>query len=379
MRITGVWRAAFASRAARRRRPARCRGSNLPCPGLHRLRRAAGSGPRSGRGGTPLSNTSRKGAADRVYPGTGQLAGTAEPRPLRRGQRQGRRDPQPVEASIAEAAKPVLGDTLGVNYVVSDKVKGSITIQTTKAIPREALLEMFEMMLAGEGAAIVVEQGIYRIVPPSEAVAAAPLRGKGRSYAALPGVSTQIIPLQYVAAAEMERIVKSIAPQCQPPEDRRGPQSAGGLGHARRPRRHHGRRQRVRRRLDEGHVVRPVSRRIRRPRGDRPGTRHRVRQRPGRPEQGHRAVRPQPAPEVGPGHHLSPRIPEERPRPGCAASTWPRRRRSRCSSIPSAPPCSRARPAAAEGLRPAGPGRRKRAAPRLPTLINRPSRAAPAD
>ena len=40
-------------------------------------------------------------------------------------------------ASIAEAARLVLGDTLGVNYVVSDKLKGSITLQTTKPVPEK--------------------------------------------------------------------------------------------------------------------------------------------------------------------------------------------------------------------------------------------------
>ena len=67
------------------------------------------------------------------------------------------------------------------------------------------------MMLAGEGAAIVVDQGIYRVVPSAEAVAGAPLRGGGSRR--VPGVGAHVIPLRYVAAAEMERIIKSIAPQ----------------------------------------------------------------------------------------------------------------------------------------------------------------------
>src|SRR5262249_22831858 len=117
-----------------------------------------------------------------------------------------------VEASIPEAAKSVLGDVLGVTYTVSDKLKGSVTIQTAKAIPREALLEVFEDVLRSEGAAIVVQQGTYRILPTNEAVASAPLKGAGTKYRRMPGVTTQVVPLQYVAAAEMERILKAIAP-----------------------------------------------------------------------------------------------------------------------------------------------------------------------
>jgi predicted permease len=160
--------------------------------------------------GTPLSTPAQEAVGDRVYPGTGQLTGRPEPRPLPANGKDG----VVINlsgASIAEAARLVLGDTLGVNYVVSDKLKGSITMQTTKPVPREALLELFEMMLAGEGAAIVVDKGIYRVVPSAEAVAGAPLRVGGARR--VPGMSTQIIPLQYVSAAEMERIVKSISPQ----------------------------------------------------------------------------------------------------------------------------------------------------------------------
>ena len=118
-------------------------------------------------------------------------------------------------ASVAEASRLILGELLRVNYVVSDKVKGSITIQTVRPIPRAGLLEVFESLLRTEGAAIVVENGLHKVVPAAEAINAAPLRGRGPSLRRGPGVSTQILPLQYVAAAEMERILKAIAPQAQ--------------------------------------------------------------------------------------------------------------------------------------------------------------------
>ena len=162
--------------------------------------------------GTPLSTPAREVAGNRIAPGNGQLTGTTESRPLPAGGK----DDVSVNlsgASIAEAAKLVLGDTLRVTYVVSDKLKGSITLQTATPIPREALLELFEMMLGGEGAAIVVDKGIYRVVPSAEASAVAPLRVGGGRTRRVPGVGTHVIPLRHVAAAEMERIVKSISPQ----------------------------------------------------------------------------------------------------------------------------------------------------------------------
>ena len=171
-----------------------------------------GTGPASTPSGVPLAKTSAKDAADHVVLGTGQFAGNAELRPIGGVNGKDGVTLNLVDASVAEAARSILGDTLGLNYSVSERVKGAITIQTTKAIPRDALLETFEVILRGEGAAIVVEQGIYRIVPTSDAIASARLRGKGSSYRRTPGVSSQIVPLQYVAAVEMERILKAIAP-----------------------------------------------------------------------------------------------------------------------------------------------------------------------
>jgi general secretion pathway protein D len=173
---------------------------------------AAGpTGSPSTHSGAPLAKISPGGGADEVV-GTGQLTGQPLPRPIESTSKDGGVTLNLVDASVAEAAKSILGDVLGVNYAVSEKVKGTITMQTAKAVPKEALLEIFETVLRGEGAAIVVQQGLYRIVPTNDAVASAPLLGKGANYRRTPGVSAQVLPLRHVAAAEMERIIKAIAP-----------------------------------------------------------------------------------------------------------------------------------------------------------------------
>ena len=211
MPITSLWRvmlvvAAAAATAACTLPWQQLALPNPPPPG-------PGQPPKIAQGGAPLAKTSAKGDGDQVLSGTGNFTGNPEPRPPA-GVANGQDGItlNLVDASVAEAAKSILGDALGLNYVVSERAKGSITIQTTKAIPKDALLEVFEVVLRGEGIAIVVEQGIYRLVPASEAIASAPLRARGINNRRLPGVSTQVIPLRYVAAAEMERIVKAVAP-----------------------------------------------------------------------------------------------------------------------------------------------------------------------
>src|SRR5262245_51655962 len=161
-------------------------------------------------GGAPLANISGKRGPDEIV-GTDQLTGQPVARPAVSATRQGA-TLNIVEASIPEAAKSILGDVLGVPYTVSDRVKGAVTIQTARAVPKEALLQIFEDVLRGEGVGIVVQQGTYRVLPIGDAVAAAPLKGRGIQYRRMPGVTTHVVPLQFVAAAEMERILKAIAP-----------------------------------------------------------------------------------------------------------------------------------------------------------------------
>lgn len=114
-------------------------------------------------------------------------------------------------ASIQELASTVLGDVLKVNYAVAEGVKGSITLKTVNPIPRQDLLATFESLIRAEGAALVVENGLYRIVA-AEGGGAAGIVRRGRA-GGTAGLGNEIIPLRYVAAEEMQRILTSLAPQ----------------------------------------------------------------------------------------------------------------------------------------------------------------------
>ncbi len=188
--------------------------------------------------GTPMSNpASQPPDTNRLYEGSGTFARTA-------WSAQSTADPAPAtaqpstppvaggtpadpasqttkdgitlnlaNASVAEAAKTVLGDVLGATYIVSDKVNATITLRTAHPVDKAALLEIFEAVLRAENIAIVSDGGIYKIVPSSEAAASgAPFRRRGDSREASLGVSSEIVPLRFVAAAEMERILRSAAP-----------------------------------------------------------------------------------------------------------------------------------------------------------------------
>jgi general secretion pathway protein D len=119
-----------------------------------------------------------------------------------------------VDAPIPDAARAVLGDILGVNYTVDSRIKGSVTIATTRPVRQDAVLDIFNAVLRGQGAQVVANGELYKVVPSSEVAAAGArvrVRGDGRGFG--PGAQVYVVPLKYVAAAEMEQVLKSVAPE----------------------------------------------------------------------------------------------------------------------------------------------------------------------
>jgi general secretion pathway protein D len=116
-----------------------------------------------------------------------------------------------VEAPIAQAAKQILGDIMGYNYLVDPRVQGQITLQTSNPVSKDMLLEILETSLAVNHAAIVKRNGRYDIVPETEALKSAPSIDVSGLRAEGPGVRLQVIQLRYIAADEMKGILDPIA------------------------------------------------------------------------------------------------------------------------------------------------------------------------
>lgn len=107
-------------------------------------------------------------------------------------------------ADIREVAKTVLADILNESYIVDPKVSGTISLRTVRPLPKEALLTTLETLLKMNGASIVKENGIYKILPNNTLKGSISPRQGGK----LSGYSVQIIPLQYVGAREMAKILE---------------------------------------------------------------------------------------------------------------------------------------------------------------------------
>ena len=170
----------------------------------------------NGRPGIPLADAADPAAKEpRVYQGSGLFTAQANGSDPVSGRAQSKVDGNGVTlnlvgASVQEMSKTVLGDILQLNYTVSDKVKASITLSTAQPVSKEDLLKIFESILRSEGIAISVENGVYRVIPADAPGGGAKWAARGARQV---GTATAIVPLRYVSAAEMERVLKAVAPQ----------------------------------------------------------------------------------------------------------------------------------------------------------------------
>jgi general secretion pathway protein D len=109
---------------------------------------------------------------------------------------------------IASVAKIVLGDILGVGYVIDPRVQGNISLSSGRPIPKTDVVFALENALRLVGVALVRDDTGYRLMPQSDAV------GVGTADAAdrmTPGYGTTIVPLQYVSAQTVIKLVDSFA------------------------------------------------------------------------------------------------------------------------------------------------------------------------
>lgn len=115
---------------------------------------------------------------------------------------------------IREVVKVILGDLLQVNYVLDPGVSGAASLQTGRPLRREHLIPTLETLLRMNNAALVNRGGTYEVVPVSNAVRGKVVPQLGETSRALPsGYSVQVVPLQYIGADEMSKILEPLAPE----------------------------------------------------------------------------------------------------------------------------------------------------------------------
>lgn len=115
------------------------------------------------------------------------------------------------DTDVREFIKVIMGDVLNTNYVIDPKVSGKVTIETSNPVNKDELLPLLEEILAMNGIAVVNTDGLFKILPKNQAVrgniAPTVIRKKTAG-----GYAIRIIPLRFIAAQEMQKILEPFIP-----------------------------------------------------------------------------------------------------------------------------------------------------------------------
>jgi len=110
-----------------------------------------------------------------------------------------------ADTDIREVTARILGDILHVNYSIDPAVRGTATLHTATPLTRDQVTPALEALLAQNGAALLVANGLYRVVPiASPAASAAVASGAGLS-------GNAVVPLRYVSAEDLARVLQPYA------------------------------------------------------------------------------------------------------------------------------------------------------------------------
>ena len=100
-----------------------------------------------------------------------------------------------ADTDIREVAAQILGGLLHVSYSIDPAVHGTVTLHTAQPLTGQQLLPTLQMLLGNAGAILVADEGLFRIVPAAAAGA----------------VGSVIIPLRFVSADELSKVLQPLA------------------------------------------------------------------------------------------------------------------------------------------------------------------------
>ncbi len=149
-----------------------------------------------------------------LYPGTGTFVNPKAAAP--RSPDTGGEYTLNFEATdLQEVVKAVLGDLLKESYFIDPKVTGQVTIQTSRPLKRAELLPTLENLLRLNGAVLLRSDGLYKVMPGPQATRGSPPASVQR-VAAARGYGIRVVPLRYVSARELHKLIEPFLPPDAP-------------------------------------------------------------------------------------------------------------------------------------------------------------------
>ena len=148
-----------------------------------------------------------------VKPGSGQFidegaarAPIAQPLAGNEGQITFNFENQPIQAVV----QAILGALLKENYTIAPSVTGNVTFSTSKPITPEQAMPILEMLLSWTNNTLVRKEGRYEVVPVKDAIPGN-LTPRIAPPALAKGYEVRVFPLHYIAATEMQKLLKPYA------------------------------------------------------------------------------------------------------------------------------------------------------------------------
>lgn len=115
-------------------------------------------------------------------------------------------------ADLSEVVGIILGKLLKVDYVINPVISGKVSLKTTRPMPAEDVLAILESILRMNGAAMIVEEGLYKIVPMDSAFKGSYMPEIAAGGQKIPaGYSVRLIPLRYISVLQMEKLLEPFA------------------------------------------------------------------------------------------------------------------------------------------------------------------------
>ncbi len=109
-----------------------------------------------------------------------------------------------ADTDIREVVNQVLGGILHASYTIDPSVHGTATFHTAAPLTRSRLLPTLEALLAQNGAALVMNGSLYRVVPTAEAATAGLASGDATGGAV-------VVPLRFASADALAKLLQPFA------------------------------------------------------------------------------------------------------------------------------------------------------------------------
>lgn len=118
-----------------------------------------------------------------------------------------------ADADVKDVVRTVLGEILKVPFSIDPKIEGRVTLKSSEPLRKDDVVAALETALKVNGAVIVLADNVYNIVPAADAQKRTDgFQIMSSARARQPGYGVEIVPLKFIAAAEMKKVLEPMAP-----------------------------------------------------------------------------------------------------------------------------------------------------------------------